>query len=189
MIQYPMEQFSLTSKLWSWFGSEFRVTSPEGQLKAYVKQKIFVLKEEVTVFEDEARTKPLLKIIARNVIDFNGIFDVFLIRTKRKLISFQRRGFASVLRDEWWVLDEDDRRVATVSEDSLQLALLRRVLGNLIPQTYMVTKDDSSIATLKQQFHLFRYAVTVSYDPTLFSYESTLALAVLLASIEGKQQS
>ena len=46
------------------------------RLLMYVKQKAFKLKEAVTVFADEAQTRPLYKIAADRVIDFSATYNI-----------------------------------------------------------------------------------------------------------------
>lgn len=46
------------------------------RLLMYVKQKAFKLKEAVTVFADEAQTRPLYQIKADRVIDFGATYEI-----------------------------------------------------------------------------------------------------------------
>jgi uncharacterized protein YxjI len=46
------------------------------RLLMYVRQKAFKLKEAVTVFADEAQTRPLYRIKADRVIDFGATYEI-----------------------------------------------------------------------------------------------------------------
>ncbi|MGE5551928.1 MAG: hypothetical protein ACM3ZC_15550 [Bacteroidota bacterium] len=100
----------------------------------------------------------------------------------------QRRGFKSIIRDEWNILDADDRPIGVLKEDSL--AILRRFI-NLIPQEFHVEINGVQVCTLKQNFNPFtlRLAVDFTADRTnLFDRRLGLAAAVLLCAIEQRQQ-
>jgi hypothetical protein len=74
----------------------------------------------------------------------------------------------SILRDEWEVLDVNDQVVGMLFEDSMGMAMLRRLLlGSLLPQNYDITVRDQRVADLKQRFNPFRYELDLdfSFDP------------------------
>ena len=98
---------------------------------------------------------------------------------------------ARELRDEWHVLDNADMPVATIREDSMLLAIIRRFLSALVPQNYTVSlgASEESIGT-----------ITGTWNPFIVKYDCNFTLAgqhidprlllagvVLLMCIEGKQ--
>ena len=52
------------------------VRDASGNVVLYTKQKAFKLKEAVTVFADEAQTRPLYTINADRVLDFNARYNI-----------------------------------------------------------------------------------------------------------------
>jgi hypothetical protein len=132
-------------------------------------------------------------IKARQIIDFSAAYDVIDSATGAKVGVLRRKGWRSLLRDEWEVLDAQDQPIGLMFEDSMGLALLRRfILGSLLPQNYDLTVNSVRAADLKQRFNLFRYELDLDLsgntarqlDPRL-----ALAAAILLAAVEGKQSS
>lgn len=170
---------------------KFRIYAPDGTLVLFSQQKMFRLREDIRVYAEESRSLELLWIQARQILDFSAAYDVIDSTTGVKVGSVRRRGFRSMVRDAWELLDPVDQVIGVVEEDSLALGLLRRLLlGSLLPQNYDARIGSSRVADLRQRFHLFRYELDVD-----FTYDTSrqldrrlgLATAILLAAIEGRQ--
>jgi uncharacterized protein YxjI len=170
-----------------------RFFDPRGTLVLYVEQKMFRLREDIRVYGDEARGQELLLIQARNIIDFSAAYDVMDAEYGQKVGVLRRKGFRSMLRDEWEVLDASDRPIGMLFEDNLGQALLRRfLLGSFLPQNYDMTVGESRVADLRQQFNLFAYRMDLDFSMDaahLLDRRLGIAAGVLLAIIEGKQSS
>jgi len=177
--------FALTGRL--------RFYNPQEQLVLYVEQKMFRLKEDIRVFADENKSQEMLLIQARNIIDFNTAYDVIDAGFNQKVGTLRRKGWRSMLRDEWEVLDTNDQVVGMLFEDSPGQALLRRLLlGTLLPQNYDMTLGGTRVADLRQRFNLFAYQMDIDFsmDPgRRLDRRLGLAAATLLAIVEGKQSS
>lgn len=173
-------------------GGAFRIMTPEGNLLLYSRQKLFKLREDIRAYADLERTKEVLHIQARQIIDFSAAYDVIDSETKERLGTLRRKGWSSMVRDKWEILDKDGNYLAKIEEDSLFKAFVRRWLLNLIPQTYYVTdKRDKKIAELKQFFNpfIFRMALDFSLDKEkILDRRLGLSAAILLLAVEGRQQ-
>lgn len=170
-----------------------RVYTPDGQLGLYSEQKMFKLREDIRVFSDEGKTNELLWIQARQMIDFAAAYDVTDQTSRQKVGALRRKGWSSIVRDVWEVLDPMDNVIASIREESAGLALLRRfLLGSLLPQRYeAVDRAESVMANYQQLFHLFRYEMKIHFasGPVQLDRRLGLAAGILLAIIEGKQSS
>ena len=72
MLNYPLEMsFKIVA-----INPQVRVTDASGQLIAYVKQKAFKLKEDITIFGDEGQTHPLYRMNANRILDFNANYAI-----------------------------------------------------------------------------------------------------------------
>ena len=175
--------FALTGK--------FRYYDPNGNLVMFSEQKMFKLREDIRVFVDESKTQEVLKIQARQIIDFSAAYDVIDSAYDQKVGTLRRLGMRSLLRDEWEILNTNDQVIGKLFEDSPGLAMLRRMLlGSLLPQNYDITLGAQRVADLKQRFNLFRYELDVDFslDPAkMLDRRVGLAAGILLAAIEGKQ--
>jgi hypothetical protein len=170
-----------------------RVYTPDGQIGLYSEQKMFKLREDIRVFSDESRSSELLWIQARQVIDFAAAYDVTDRTSGQKVGALRRKGWSSLVRDAWEVLDPMDQIIASIREESAGLALLRRfLLGSLLPQRYeAIDASESVLANYQQLFHLFRYEMEIRFasGPIQLDRRLGLAAGILLAIIEGKQSS
>ncbi len=190
VFQYPFyllkrQVFALTGKL--------RFYSPDGSLALFVEQKMFRLREDIRVYRDESKTQELLFIQARQIIDWAAAYDVIDSPSGQKVGALRRRGWASLLRDEWEVLDPNDQPFGLLCEDRISRALLRRfLLGSLLPQNYDILIGQTRVADLRQKFTLFGYEMIVDFSMDTagrLDRRLGIAAAALLAIIEGKQES
>ena len=118
------------------FGGKFRIYDPAGSLVLFADMKAFKLREDITIHPDENKASTFLQIKARQIIDFSAAYDVFDSPSGQKIGALKRRGFKSMLKDEWVIMDAGDKEIGMIQEDKWLLALLRRFATNLIPQTF-----------------------------------------------------
>ena len=184
---WDLPAYRIRRKVLKIFGASFHVYDGE-RVAAFCNQKAFKLREDIRLYADENQSTELLWIRARQIVDFAACYDVVDSATQKKVGALRRRGMSSILRDSWEVLDNDDRPLAKVEEDSTTMALLRRFLSNLIPQTFHLKGPQGGTATLKQRFNPFIYSleVTVPADLTI-DRRLVFAAAILIAAIEGRQ--
>ena len=175
--------FALTGK--------FRVYDPSENLVLFSEQKMFRLREDIRVYSDESKTQEVLNIKARQIIDFSAAYDVMDSTTGEKVGVLRRKGWRSMFRDEWEVLDANDQPRGLLFEDTMQLALLRRfLLGSLLPQNYDLTFGETRVADLRQRFNLFRYELDLDFSmdtARMLDRRLGIAAGILLATVEGKQ--
>jgi uncharacterized protein YxjI len=171
---------------------KFRIYGPGGQLVLYSQQKMFKLKEDIRVYSDESLTQELLFIKARQIIDFSAAYDILDSQTGEKVGVWRRKGFRSMLRDEWEQLDPKDNPVGLLYEDNMTQALLRRFLfGKWLPQNYDIITGNQRCADLRQRFNLLRYELNLDFSMDLddrLDRRMGIAGAILLATIEGRQE-
>jgi uncharacterized protein YxjI len=172
---------------------KFRFYDPAGRLVMFSEQKMFRLREDIRVYDGEDKAREVLSIKARQIMDFSAAYDVVDTELNQKVGVLRRKGLRSILRDEWEVLDPNDRVIGQLFEDSIPMALLRRLLlGSWLPQNYDMTVGETRVADLRQNFNLFRYELNLD-----FSMDTThridrrvgIAAGILLAAVEGKQDS
>jgi len=170
---------------------KFRVYDPLNNLVLFSEQKMFRLREDIRVYSDETKTREVLSIKARQIVDFSAAYDVVDTEMNQKVGALRRKGWRSLLRDEWEVLDENDNVKGLLFEDSMGLAMLRRLLlGSWLPQNYDISFGEARVADLKQNFHLFRYELNLDFSmdvARILDRRLGLAAGILLAAVEGKQ--
>jgi uncharacterized protein YxjI len=170
-------------------GNRIHVNDLNGNMVMYVKQKAFKLKEDIRVYNDKSKSREILYIQARQVIDISATYDVTDQTTGEKVGALRRKGLASAfVKDQWEMLDNSGIVIGDIVEDSTLLALIRRYAINIIPQAYSFSQNGMEIAKLKQRFNPFLFkadfqVLNNEVDPRL-----SVAGAVLMMCIEGRQQ-
>ena len=186
---FQFNQFLLKRQVFALAG-KFRFYEPGGKLVLFSEQKMFKLREDIRVFSDESKSQEVLMIKARQIIDFSAAFDVVDSATGQKIGALRRKGLASLLRDEWEILDAGDAVIGSLFEDSMGLALIRRFLSNLVPQNYDITMGAERVADLKQNFNPFTYELNLDFSMDIdhrLDRRLGIAAGILLAAIEGRQ--
>ncbi len=170
---------------------KFRFYDPMGNLVMFSEQKMFKWREDIRVYADENKTQEVLSIKARQIVDFSAAYDVVDTALNQKVGALRRKGLRSILRDEWEVLDANDNVKGLLFEDSMGLALLRRLLlGSWLPQNYDISFGEMRVADLKQNFNLFRYELNLDFTMDaghLLDRRLGIAAGILLAAVEGRQ--
>ena len=168
----------------------FRIYDPQGNMVMYSHQKAFKLREDIRVYIDEQMTSEVLYIQARQIVDFSAAYDVIDPATGQKVGALRRKGWRSLMQDEWEILDVYDRPYGIMKEDSLPLALLRRLLGGLVPQNYDVIVHTQRVADFRQNFNPFTYRLNMDFSmDSMNQFDRRLGIAsgILLGAIEGRQ--
>lgn len=170
----------------------FRLFSENGDLLAYARQKMFKMREDIRLYSDETQTQELLSIQARQIIDFSAAYDVFDSTTQEFVGTLRRRGWRSMMRDEWELLDAQGMVFGKMQEDSAQRAMLRRLLlGAWLPQRYDISIGNALSAEFDQEFNLLRYEMVLDFKTGLsrpLDRRLGIAAAILLAAVEGRQE-
>ena len=184
------DRYLLKRQLLKLVGASFNIYDPGGTQVLQANQKGFKLKEDIRLLGGPGLQQELVGIFARQVMDFSAAYDVVDLTTNTKIGALRRKGFRSIVRDEWLVLDPWDREIGKVIEDSMALALVRRFLTNLVPQNYDLLLGTTRAVDLKQNFNPFSYHLNVVFEvpATQFDRRVGLATAVLIAAIEGRQR-
>jgi uncharacterized protein YxjI len=187
---FQYDQYLLKRQVLALTG-RFRLYNTDEQLVLYSQQKMFKLKEDIRVYSDESLQEEILFIKARQILDFSAAYDVIDSLSGASIGALRRKGFRSMLRDEWLVLDPADQQIGVLQEDNLTQALLRRLLlGSFLPQNYDLMMQDQRVADLKQRFNLFRYELEIDFrfdSQRQLDHRLGIAAAILLGTIEGKQ--
>ena len=187
---FGQDQYLIRRKVFTFLGAKFHVYDAAGRLVLFSKQKAFKLKEDIRIYTDESMSQERLTIKARQIIDFGAAYDVVDAASGSKIGALRRKGWSSILRDSWEFLDASDRPVGTIQEDSAVLALVRRFLTNLIPQSYHAAVQGKEIVRYHQNFNPFVFKLRVELQPgakEILDPRLAIAAGILLAAVEGRQ--
>ncbi len=190
---YQHDVFQARRQLFKLLGAAFHLRTTDGRLLAYSKQKAFKLREDIRVFADEAQTVELLTIHADSIIDFSAAYKVIDSQSGEHVGSLRRKGWSSIFRDSWELLDSEGVVRGRVIEDSGWKAFARRMIDLakfVLPQSYLIQVDGQTVATMKQNFLGIPPAFTIdlSHDTDgRLPRPLAVATVILLLAIEGRQ--
>ena len=189
---YRVDRFLARRQVFRLFGAGFSLHSADGRVLASSQQKAFRLKEDIRVHEGESGAE-ILAIKANKVLDFSAAYQVEDSRTGEPIGSLRRKGWSSMFRDSWEILDPSGIVRGKVTEDSGWKAMVRRmheVAAALMPQTYHIEVGGQVVGTMAQNFNPFvqKYTVDLSADTdAILPRPLAVATVILLLAIEGRQ--
>jgi uncharacterized protein YxjI len=184
------KNYVVRKKVFQIFGGSFHIYDPSGNVAFYSEQKAFKLREDIRLYTGEDKATEFLHIQARDILDFSAAYDVIDSSARMKVGTFRREGMKSTIRDEWTIMDAQEKEIGVIQEESLHLALLRRFLLDLIPQTYCGMVNGELVCLFKQNFNPFVGKINLDYSMDtkgLLDRRLGIAGAILLCAIEGKQ--
>ena len=112
-IDYPIEfDFKIMA-----LTPQFYVRDFNGSEIAYVKQKLFKLKEDITVYENDTQTAPIYKIKANKWIDWSATY-MFTDSAGNNLGKVGRKGARSIWKATYEVFDKNDICAFKIEEAS-----------------------------------------------------------------------
>ncbi len=122
-MQYPLQlRFKLLA-----IAHQIYVTEPSQNLVFYVKQKAFKLKDDVTIFSDEAQTRPLFHIKADRMLDFSANFH-FTAANGQPVGSIKRQGMRSLWKARYDISDASGALQMHIAEENPWIKVLEAVL-------------------------------------------------------------
>jgi uncharacterized protein YxjI len=123
---YPLNfQFKVTS-----LANDFNVKDAEGNTLAYVRQKMFKLKEAISVFSNENRAELLYKINADRIIDFNASYS-FTNADEEVIGRIGRKGAKSILKAHYEIFNKDNKQEFVINEENPWAKVGDAVLGEI----------------------------------------------------------
>lgn len=166
---------------------EIRVPGPDGkpgQLMAMAQQKRMALKEQVTFYADEERTRPVFSFKARKAIDLGSGYDVH--DEAGNQIGFFRKDFGQSLLRSTFHLSGPGLE-ATGQERNQLVAILRRVVD--FPFAFHFDFRDGAtgqpVMSVERQFSM-RDRYTVSVPDSRLDFRLAAAMAVGLDALMAR---
>ena len=188
---FSHNRYLIRRKIFKIFGAAFHIYGPEGRLAFYSKMKAFKMKEDIRLYNDETMQTEVLTIKARQILDFSAAYDVVDSSSGKKVGVLKRKGMKSIFKDEWIIMNEEDRELGLIREDSALLAFIRRFVTNIIPQKYHAEINGEKVSEFKQNFNPFVMKIDLDFsmdEKGLLDRRLGIAAAVLMCAIEQKQK-
>lgn len=154
------------------FSNDFTATDASGRVIAYVRQKMFKLKEDIIIFSDEGRTKENFRIRADKWIDFSTAYSIQDLNTGKELGKVARKGWRSLWKAEYHLIDQHQKLQYHIKEknpwvrfwDNLigEIPVVNFFTGYFLNPTYLVTNLNGGTV------------VELTKDPSFFGRKFTV---------------
>jgi uncharacterized protein YxjI len=185
-VNYPLE---LSFKKLA-LAHQLSVTDATGNLVWYVKQKMFKLKEEVTVFGDREQTRPLFQIKADRVIDFSARYTIRESASGMELGAIQRRGMRSIWRAQYEIarggttefrVAEENPWIKVADHFFRDIPVVGILSGYVFHPSYLVTRaGGSEVARIEKKPAFFEGRFDIEQLTQLRDDEEKLVLVSLM---------
>lgn len=149
-LHYPL---TFTFKLVA-FSPQFLVKDAQGNSIAYIRQKAFKWKEDVTVYKDESRSEELFKIRADRWLDWSAVYN-FTDSESNKLGKIGRKGSRSVFKAYYELFDLQDQKDLIIQEANFwtrvgdafftEIPIIGIFAGYVFNPKYNVTRLDGTM--------------------------------------------
>jgi hypothetical protein len=187
-MNYPLQ---LTFKTLA-IAQQLSATDATGKLVFYVKQKAFKLKEDVTVFGDEAQTQALFHIRAEKMLDFNARYN-FTDAEGKAVGAVKRKGMKSLWKTHYEIF-EGENVLLTINEENPWIKVLDGLLGEVpvlglltgyfFNPSYRMTRSDGTVVLrLKKQPAFFEGRFVIEKSTEFLPGEEARALLGLIMMV------
>lgn len=149
---------------------QLTVTDARGEVLAYVQQKLFRLKEAVTVYADSSKQRTNYEINADRIIDFSASYH-FRSADGAKLGGVRRRGMRSLWRANYEVFDPAEAVSFKITEAHPWVKMIDSLLGGVpvlgfftgyfLHPSYNVIQDGKTVVRITKQPAFFESSFTV----------------------------
>ncbi len=156
----------------STFANDFTATDAEGRTIAYVKQKMFKLKEAIKVYNNDTKSQVNFSINADRWLDFSAAYT-FSDAEGKEIGKVVRKGWKSIWKAEYQIISGGEQPSYTIREENAWVKVLDSLLGEvpvlgiftgyLFNPAYIVTDNNGrTIIRLKKQASFFGRRFQVS---------------------------
>ncbi len=145
--------------------NDFTATDVHGQPIAYVRQKMFKLKEEVVVYNNDSKSEAKYKIKANKWLDFSSVY-AFSNFQNEQMGSIARKGLVSLWKARYEIYDANKQQLFAIQEDNGWIKLIDFFIGGIPvlnfftgylfnPSYSLKTMDQTPLVRLKKDSSFF----------------------------------
>lgn len=145
--------------------NDFVASDASGATIAYVRQKMFKLKEDILIYSNESKSETLFRIRADRWLDFSAAYS-FTDKEGKEMGKIVRKGWRSIWKTAYDLINEKQELQFHVNEenawvkvwDSLlgEVPLLGMFTGYFFNPAYLVTDlNGKVVAKIKKQASFF----------------------------------
>jgi uncharacterized protein YxjI len=125
-LKYPIDfKFNIGT-----LANDFTATDAEGRTVAYVRQKLFKLKEDIVVFSDNSHSQENYRIKANKWLDFNTAYSITDAQGA-EIGKVARKGWKSLWKVKYEIVNSDERIQFHITEKNGWVKVLDQLLGEI----------------------------------------------------------
>ena len=125
-IKYPVNfKFNITT-----LSNDFTATDALGIPFAYVKQKMFKLKEDILIYNNESKTELEYRIKADKWIDFSTAYSI-TDKKGQEIGKVARKGWRSLWKTHYELIDQNQKLQYHIREDNAWVKVLDSLMGEI----------------------------------------------------------
>ena len=172
---------------------QIALTDANGKLLLYVKQKLFKLREAITVYSDESQTQPLFYINANKILDFSAAYT-FTDKNHQPIGSIRRNGMKSFWKSHYDIYNHANIHILTIREANPWIKVIDSMVGDipvlnlftgyfLHPEYHITRNSETPELTVQKQAAFFEGKFTIERPGILNHGEELPALLGILMMV------
>lgn len=114
----------------STLSNDFTATDTSGKVIAYVKQKMFKLKEDISIYSDESQSNVMYKIKADRWLDFSAAYS-FSDANGKEFGKIVRKGWRSIWKTDYELIDESETIQYNIREENAWVKVIDSIFGEI----------------------------------------------------------
>ncbi len=167
-LQYPIKFLFKIGTL----ANDFTATDANGSTIAYVKQKMFKLKEAITVYNNESQSVKNYTIAADKWIDFSAAYS-FKDTDGQEIGKIARKGWASIWKAKYELIDQNQELQYEIREESAWIKVMDSMIGQIPilnfftgilfnPAYLVIDKQGTSVARISKDKSMMGRKFTIN---------------------------
>ncbi|MEP1487193.1 MAG: hypothetical protein ABJL44_05605 [Algibacter sp.] len=125
-IKYPVDfKFNIGT-----ISNDFVAKDALGIPLAYVKQKMFKLKEDILIYDNENKSQLNYRIKADKWIDFSAAYSIS-DKNNKEIGKVARKGWKSIWKTEYELIDQHQKLQYHIREDNAWVKVFDGILGQI----------------------------------------------------------
>jgi len=152
--------------------NDFTATDANGNILAYVRQKIMTIKSQVDVFSDTNKTHKTYTINADAWLKFNISFTFTNLQNNQQFGRIVRKGVKSLWKSRYEIYDENDRQDLLIQEENAwvkvgdylfsHLPSIGIFTGYIFNPSYIITRPDGTqVVRIKKEASFMGHSFSV----------------------------
>ncbi|APZ45300.1 hypothetical protein BW723_02845 [Polaribacter reichenbachii] len=125
-IQFPITfEFNIST-----LANDFTAKDCKGNTIAYVRQKMFKLKEDISVYNNDTKSELNYKIKADKWLDFSTAYS-FYDKKGKEFGKVVRKGWKSMWNAHYEIIDQHQKQQYVINEKNVWIKVLDSLVGEI----------------------------------------------------------